>query len=360
MTAHLDGSVPAAARLVASIETDRIEQIRPPARRRHQYRTILLVLAATVVVTRNFVTTEFGLSLTNQWIIYSMAAVGFSLIFCVAGRFAFCQTFMMATGAYTAAYIARDHAFWAGIAAGVVAVVVLATLFGLLVRKTEAFYFSIATLALSQLGTALFTRWTDFTGPSGLASNVPIPEIFGRRLVRQADMFWMLLAGLAICLLVAVFVDRSPLAREAIAARDLPELATTAGISTQRVQLAMFVIGSALGGLAGALTAYWQGSVSTESFGLALAIGIFLMPMVGGVDSVWGPVAGALLYIGLPQALSDLEKYSALIYGIALVLAIIALPSGIIGTAQHAWQRRGQRTAPRSPSVLDRVRRARR
>ena len=334
-------------------------RIRPPSRLRHQYRTILLFVVATVVITRNFVTTEFGLSLANQWIIYSMAAVGFSLVFCVAGRFAFCQTFMMATGAYTTAYVAREHAFWAGIGAGVLAVVVVATLFGLLVRKTEAFYFSIATLALSQLGTALFSRWTDFTGPSGLASNVPIPEIFGHRLLRQADMFWMLLAGLVICLVVAVFVERSPMTREAVATRDLPELAMTAGIPTQRVQLAMFVIGSALGGLAGALTAYWQGSVSTESFGLALAIGIFLMPIIGGVDSVWGPVAGALLYIGLPRALSGLEKYSALIYGIALVVAIIALPDGIIGTTRTLWQRRrGATPSAARPRLLDRIRRA--
>ena len=97
----------------------------------------------------------------------------------------------------------------------------------------------------------------------------------------------------------------------------------------------MFVIGSALGGLSGALAAYWQGSVSNESFGLALAIGIFLMPIIGGVDSMWGPVAGALLYVGLPRLLSDLDRYATLIYGVALVAAIILLPNGIIGGARR-------------------------
>lgn len=329
---------------------------RPPAQTRHQYRAIVAFLIGTIVVTKLFVTTEFGLSLANQWIIYSMAAVGFYLVFCVAGLFAFCQTFMMATGAYTAAYIARDHFFWVGIGGGVAVVVVVAVLFGALVRKAEAFYFSIATLALSQLGGALFTRWTSFTGPSGLASNVPLPVIFGHSLRRQSELFWMLLVGLVICLLVAVFVERSPMVRESVATRDLPELAQSAGIRTERLQLAMFVIGSALGGLAGALTAYWQGSVSTESFGLALAIGIFLMPIVGGVDSVWGPIAGALLYVGLPRALSGLEKYAALIYGVVLVAAIIALPDGIIGTTRRALSQRHNQIG--SKSIMDRFRRA--
>lgn len=309
--------------------------VAPPAQSGHQYRAIVAFVAVSAASTSLFVPTEFGMSIVNQWLLYSMAAIGFYLVFCVAGRFAFCQTFMMATGAYTAAYVAREHSFWVGIGAGVLVVVVLAALFGLLVRRTEAFYFAIATLALAELGSAFFKRQTGFTGPSGLATNVPLPSPLGSPLATQQAMFWLLLPMLALCLLVATFVERSPISRRAIAARDLPELAITSGINVDRVRVLMFVLGSALGGLSGALAAYWQGSVSSESFGFALAIGIFLMPIIGGVDSMWGPVAGALLYVGLPRLLSDLERYSTLIYGVALVAAIILLPNGIIGGARR-------------------------
>lgn len=330
----------------------------PPAHRRHQYRAIALFVAAAAVATSLFVPTEFGMSIVNQWLLYSIAAIGFYLVFCVAGRFAFCQTFMMATGAYTAAYVAREHSFWVGIGAGVLAVVVLATAFGLLVRRTEAFYFAISTLALAELGSAFFKRQTGFTGPSGLATNVPLPSPLGTPLATQKDMFWLLLAGVAAALVVATFVERSPISRRAIAARDLPELAITSGINVDRVRVVMFVIGSAMGGLSGALAAYWQGSVSSESFGLALAIGIFLMPIIGGVDSLWGPVAGALLYVGLPRLLSDLERYSTLIYGVALVAAIILLPNGIIGglrelRAALAGRRTTEESGPTRKALAD-------
>jgi ABC-type branched-subunit amino acid transport system permease subunit len=311
----------------------------PPARSLHQYRSIGIFAAATAAVTSMLVTTEFGLSVVNQWLLYSMAAIGFYLVFCVAGRFAFCQTFMMATGAYTAAYVSREHAFWIGLIAGVVVVVIVATLFGLLVRKTEAFYFAIATLAFAQLGSAFFTRRTDLTGPSGLVTNVPLPSPLGEPLSTQQEMFWLLLPMLALCLVVATFIERSPVAREAMAARDLPELAITSGINVDRIRVVMFVVGSALGGLSGALAAYWQGSVSNESFGLALAIGIFLMPIIGGVSSMWGPVAGALLYVGLPRLLSGLDRYATLIYGVALVAAIIMLPNGIVGAFRQGRAR---------------------
>jgi len=322
----------------------------PPAQTRHQYRAIAAFVAVAAALTSLFVPTEFGMSIVNQWLLYSMAAIGFYLVFCVAGRFAFCQTFMMATGAYTAAYVAREWPFWIGLGAGVLVVVIVATLFGLLVRKTEAFYFAIATLAFAELGAAFFTRRTDFTGPSGLSTNVPLPSPLGTPLATQQSMFWLLLPMLALCLVVAAFVERSPVARQAIAARDLPELASTYGISDGRIRVVMFVVGSSLGGLSGALAAYWQGSVSNESFGLALAIGIFLMPIIGGVESMWGPVAGALLYVGLPRMLSDLERYSTLIYGVALVAAIILLPNGIIGGVRRliagvGWRSNSRRTS---------------
>src|SRR5579859_8070322 len=80
---------------------------RPPAYAEHQFLWIAVFTIVTAAATKLFVHTEFGLSLVNQWLLYSIVAIGFYLVFCIAGRFAFCQTFMMALAGYTAGYVSR-------------------------------------------------------------------------------------------------------------------------------------------------------------------------------------------------------------------------------------------------------------
>ena len=304
---------------------------RPAGYGPQQYLLVALFAVGVWLFSTFFVQTDIGGYLLNQWLLLSIAALGFYLIFCVAGRFAFCQTLMMAAGAYTAAYMSKSHGLWVSMAVCVLAIVVLAGIFGFLVRKATAFYFSVATLALGQLGTTVFINWTSFTGPNGLRTNVPLPSIFGQTLRTQKDMTPLFLGAIVLALLVVVLIEGSPLMREAIAAREMPELAATSGISLERVQWVMFVLGSTFGAVSGGLIAYWQGSVGVDAFGLPLAIGIFLMPIIGGSNSMWGPVAGALLYVELPHQLQGSTQLAPLLYGVALVVAIILLPDGIIG-----------------------------
>jgi branched-chain amino acid transport system permease protein len=71
--------------------------------------------------------------------------------------------------------------------------------------------------------------------------------------------------------------------------------------------------------------------VSTASFGIDLAIGIFLMLYLGGVGSMWGPVLGAAVYVALPELISGIEKYNKIVYGSMLLVIVLALPQGIVG-----------------------------
>jgi branched-chain amino acid transport system permease protein len=312
---------------------------RPPIYRRHPLIQLAFFAGICVLISRQFAGDDANMHVINTWLIYTIAGVGFYLMFVVAGRFAFCQTFMMTTGGYTAAYLGRDHPFWPSLLAAVGVVVVVAAVFGLMCARTESFLFAVATLALGQIGAAVYIHWNGFTGPQGLSSNVPAPRPYGTDFLAESDMYWMLFPMLVLCLLIALFMDRSPVGREAAAARDMPEVARSCGIPTRKLQFALFVLGSAMGGLAGGLAAFWQGSIAPETFGLTLALGLFLIPILGGIGSVWGTVLGALLYVELPNWLSGLAKYSSLTYGVVLVVVIIALPQGLIGALSQVTRR---------------------
>jgi branched-chain amino acid transport system permease protein len=135
-------------------------------------------------------------------------------------------------------------------------------------------------------------------------------------------------------------------------------VARTAGVPTIRVPTVLFALGSAAGGLSGALIAHWTGTISTQSFGISLAIGIFTMLILGGIGSMWGAVVGAGVYVAIPQALRGFDRWQLVVYGLVLLVAIIAMPQGIVGlVATLRSRRRTHGTTRRSP-VLDRMEQA--
>src|SRR5690606_4541211 len=103
-------------------------------------------------------------------------AIGFYWLFSLAGRFAFTQTFMMSVGAYTSAWVTMrgdGNPILLGLAAATVAGAVMALVIFVLLRRAQAIYFGIGTLAVTSIGLYVFARWKDFTGPGGTIVGVP-------------------------------------------------------------------------------------------------------------------------------------------------------------------------------------------
>jgi len=312
--------------------------IAPPSyRKRHVPAIGVFVVLAAVFGPLVGGTSRANQNLVDLWLVYSVAALGFYLVFGLAGRFAFCQTFMMALGGYTSAWLTRTgpHWFWLGALAAVVVSALVAGLIGVLVRKAQHFYFAMATFAATQIGLVVFGEATSFTGPNGQATGIIPPSLFGHTFLQDSDVFWLFLGVLTVCLLLVALIERSPLRREAVAARENGLVASLAGVAVQRVQLVLFMLGSALGGLSGALIGHWQGVIGTDSFGIDLAIGIFLMLLLGGADSIWGPLIGAAVYVALPRLLSGIDQYSSIAYGLLLLVVVLAVPGGIAGALRR-------------------------
>lgn len=311
--------------------------VKPPVYARHQYLAVIVFLAATALAAPRLVTSAEGSNLLDLWLIYSLAGIGFYWIFGLGGRFAFCQTTMMAVGAYASAY-ATGHGrpFWQSALIGACAAGAVAAVVGLALARAQHFAFAIGTLAVSQIGLVVFSRTSDFTGVNGQVTGLPYASLFGHTFDSDRSAFWLFLGALGAALLLGVFLERSPLGREAVAARDGETVARTAGIAVRRLHLTLYVLGSVAGGLSGALLANWQGFVGVDQFGLDLGIGIFLMVILGGAGSIWGPVLGAGFYVWAPRLLSDFQEYQGVVYGALLLVMIMVAPEGLIGLAGRA------------------------
>jgi branched-chain amino acid transport system permease protein len=244
----------------------------------------------------------------------------------------------MALGGYTSAWVTRSGGgkpFLLGVLAALVVTSLMAFAVGILVHRSQELYFAIATLAVTSVGADVFSKWKGFAGSNGTTTAIIPPKLFGHTFLKDKQVFWLFLGCLTIVLLLGALIERSPLRREAIAGRDNLLVARLTGVPAGRHQLGLFVLGSAMGGFSGALIGHWTGVVSVDSFGIDLAIGIFLMLFLGGVGSMWGPVLGAAFYVAIPQILSGIQRYNTIVYGGLLLVVVFALPDGIVGLAQR-------------------------
>jgi branched-chain amino acid transport system permease protein len=122
------------------------------------------------------------------------------------------------------------------------------------------------------------------------------------------------------------------------AARDAPERAAASGIPVPRVQWLAFAAGGLLAGLAGVLNAYQKGSVFPNSLSIAQSLDALIMVLLGGLQTLSGPIAGALAYHALTVELTRLTDHWRLVLGLAIVLLVMVFPQGIAGALRARFE----------------------
>jgi ABC-type branched-subunit amino acid transport system ATPase component/ABC-type branched-subunit amino acid transport system permease subunit len=343
----------------------RARDVRPPAMRGAPYLSLAVFLLA-VALLRQYGDVGLGDSdLINTWLFYSIIVVGFYFVFGVAGQFAFSQAAFAAVGGYSSAWMTREaplgsDSFWIGLVFGVVVACVLAAAFALLMRRASEFYLAIATLGLSEIVLEVIRRWTDFSGALGGDTTAGIRPItiFGLEITAGSGyrIFWVWLAALAVVMLLAIYIARSPMQREVIAGRDQHVVAANLGVPVLKHRVTMFVLGSAIAAAAGAIFVHTKGFANADSFGITLGLGIFVMLILGGLDSRWGPVVGAAFYVFVPQWLQGgvlgisgptltlhvfgqehrAGDFRDIFFGVLLVVTMIVFPEGLVGVGRLA------------------------
>lgn len=271
-----------------------------------------------------------GMNLVDLWLVYSVSALGYLWVLGLAGRYAFCHTFMMAIGGYSAAWAdARGAAFLVALGVALATSALAAIVVGALMWRVRQFYFAIGTLAVGEIGFTVLSRTSEFTGTNGNVHGISYPSLFGHSFVGDEQIFYLFLGALAIMLVLTLLLINAPVGRDLTAARETPEVARTCGIPVRRLHFTLFVLGSAVGGLAGALVTYWVGFIGVDSFGLDLSIGLLLIVIMGGLRSPIGIVLATAFYVFLPAALSGLSEYMPMIFGAVLLVTIMLFPNGI-------------------------------
>jgi branched-chain amino acid transport system permease protein len=322
------------------------------AHRRHADRMRLLQIAVVTVVLAVlplFASNDYQLTVLGLLLIYTIAGIGFYVILGLSGQFAFSHAATMGIGAYCAAYAARTHGFWVSLLFAVAVCAILSAIFKLLLWRASDFYFGIATLGLASVTIIVFRAWEAFTGPASNAQMLTVPTVFGYQITSTRDYYWLFLVFFVVGMLIVHRLRASSLYRASIAVRDKPLTSAGLGLHNTRNQLIIFVLGSCYAAVAGALYAQSQGFISSPSFDLNLGINLFVVVIVGGMQSMWGPLVGAAFVIVLPELIRPAQSHRQLILAALLVLTIILLPEGLMGLAGpvRRWLKRKPRESRR-------------
>ena len=216
----------------------------------------------------------------------------------------------------------------AALAAGLVPCVILVLVVGPPVLRLRGHYFAIATLGLNETIKAIVVNLTSVTG-GGMGLSLPIPR--EAVAVSARNIYWMFLALALVSILVAALLrtTRFGYACRAILANE--ECAESLGINTTLYKTVAWLISALLAGLAGGIYALWVGYIDTPSvFDMAIAVKGFVMFLIGGGGTVFGPLIGAML-VELVTNLtwSHLLKYHLAVLGIIIMAAAVLVPKKI-------------------------------
>ena len=312
---------------------------------------------------------------------YVVMALGLNIVVGFAGLLDLGYVAFFAIGAYTAAYLASgfwEHAGGGGgvaiLAGGPVAelpgihaslllvfVVAMAAaslagaLIGIPTLRLRGDYIAIVTLAFGEIIGRVASNGRDIglfggtltSGPIGIGPidriDLPLLPPFGALDLRP--WYWFALALVVVVLVVNVRLRRSRVGRAWIAVRDDEAAAAASGIPVARTKLRAYATGAALGGVAGAFLASYLSVVNADQFAFSFSIFVFAMVVIGGLGSIPGVVAGAILLSAidrwlLPDVLSplparlgvdfDFSVVTSGVYGVLIVLVMLLRPEGLI------------------------------
>src|ERR1700722_846529 len=211
-----------------------------------------------------------------------------------------------------------------------------ALLFGWFAVRLSGVYLAMLTLAFAQIVWSIVFQWEGFTGGSngvlGIWPSAPFDRL---------SIFFLLTL---VCVVVGILLLRrilfAPFGYAMRAGRDSPLRAEAIGINVKRVYWLGFAIAGTVCGVAGGIFAFAKGSISPETISIGRSIDGLVMVLLGGVQTLAGPIVGATIFAVLQDfVMQQTEYWHALLGGIILVL-VLAFPSGIVGACVELAARR--------------------
>lgn len=300
-------------------------------------RALLMLPAAVILLLLPAFLGDYARILLTDFAVFILFAASLHFIMGPGGMASFGHAAYFGAGAYAAALLARHMGapMEIGLAMAPFAAGLVGLLFGWLCVRLSGVYAAMLTLALAQIAWSIAFQWVEVTGGDN-----GILGVWPSGWARDRLSFWylaLLLCGLGTWLLRRAI--RAPFGLALRAQRDSPLRAEAVGLDSFRLRWLGFALAAAMAGLAGAIFAYGKGSVFPSFLGIPRSVDALVMVLLGGVQTLSGPILGAVAYIGLQDQLARVTDLWRLLLGLVILALVLFFPRGLAGAVARSEPR---------------------
>ncbi len=279
---------------------------------------------------------EYARVLATELLVFALFAASLHFMMHIGGQVSFGHAAFFGIGAYAASLLVKQFAMGtlAAVLVAPIAAATVAAVVGFFCVRLTGVYLAMLTLAFAQIvwSVAFQSAWTG--GDNGILG------IWPAGIWQEPSIYYYLTAGLSIASLLAIrHIAFTPFGYALRAGRDSPLRAEATGIDVRRQQWAAFVIAGTFAGLAGALHAFHKGSVFPNLMGIAQSVDGLVMVLLGGLQTLSGPIVGAGLYHLLQTEIMRWTEFWRLILGAIIIGLVVLFPKGITGFIHARYAR---------------------
>jgi len=264
---------------------------------------------------------------------FAIFAASLNLLLGFAGLLSFGHAAFFGTGAYITAYVMKEWGMTPelGLICGVLCSTALGYVFGALAIRRQGIYFAMITLALAQVIYFLATQVPFTNGEDGI-QGVPRGKFLGLiELSSSTHMYYFALIVFILAFFMIKRIVSSPFGQVMKSIRENEPRAISLGYDGNRYKLIAFTLSAGLAGLGGGLKSLVLQLASLSDVFWHTSGEAVLMTILGGIGTLWGPVAGAAVIINLQNYLANLGGWSTIATGAIFVICVLAFRRGIVG-----------------------------
>jgi branched-chain amino acid transport system permease protein len=276
--------------------------------------------------------------------------MGLNLTVGYAGQASLGQAAFLGIGAYCLAIAMKAGlSFWLGLPLSAVLCFFVGVGLGFPALRVQTIYLAFATLGFNVAVWLVMRNEEWLTGGTAGINDIGRPALLGLSLEGNLAYYYLILAVAAVLAALLWGLLRSPWGKAFTALRDNPIRAESLGVHVQAYTLLAFAIGAAYAGVAGALFASLVQFIEPTPFHVGASFTMYLMVVVGGSGTFFGPMLGAVIGVLLPEWLRFAQGWYLVAFGVAVILLMLWLPEGLLGIPERLKARREARARAEAP-----------
>jgi len=266
-----------------------------------------------------------------QALCFALLACAFNLLIGYGGLLSFGHAMFLGTAGYITAHALKVWGLTPELAilVGTAGAAGLGIVTGVVAIRRQGIYFSMITLALSQLLYFIYLQ-TPFTHGEDGIQGIPQGHLFGIfNLANPTILYYVVLAAFLFGFLLIFRTINSPFGEVLKAIRENEQRAISLGYKTDQYKLLAYILSGTLAGFAGSLKVFVAQNASLTDVHWTMSGEIVLMTLVGGLGTVFGPVVGAFVIIAMQQYLAGFGQWVTVIQGVIFVVCVLTFRRGV-------------------------------